>query len=107
MHTLQAAGVTAAAVYTNRDIVEDPHLKERGYFQEIPHPRTGPTLFSGVPVLLSKTPGALRIHAPMMGEHNDFLLRDLVGLGEEEVSGLKAQKAIVTHPPETHVGPPY
>ena len=107
MHTLQAAGVTAAAVYTNRDIVEDPHLKERGYFQEIPHPRTGPTLFSGVPVLLSKTPGALRTHAPMMGEHNDFLLRDLVGLGEEEVSGLKAQKAVVTHPPEAHVGPPY
>ena len=64
-------------------------------------------LFSGVPVLLSKTPGVLRIHAPTMGEHNDFLLRDLVGLREEEVAGLKAQKAIVTHPPEAYEGPPY
>ena len=59
MHRLQGAGVTAAAVYTNQDVVEDEQLNERGYFWDTPHAASGTMPFSGAPVLLSKTPGTL------------------------------------------------
>ena len=107
MHELQASGVRAAAVYTNQDVVEDPHLNDRGYFWEINHPASGTMVFSGTPVLLSKTPGSLIRPAPLMGQHNRLVLGDLVGLTNEQVNTLEAENAIGTQPPEAHQGPPY
>lgn len=100
MHTLQKAGVPAGAVFTNQDVAEDPHLKERGYIWEVPHPRTEPQQFLGVPMRLSKTPGVLRMPAPLMGEHNRYLLEDLLGAEPEEVTRLEAEGAMGTRPPE-------
>lgn len=100
MHRLQGAGVTAAAVYTNQDVVEDGHLKERGYFWDIPHAAAGTMPFSGIPALLSKTPGTLMMAAPLMGEHNRYVLEELAGIESSYADQLEAEGAIGTRPPE-------
>ena len=100
MHRLQGAGVTAAAVYTNQDVVEDEHLNERGYFWDTPHAASGTMPFSGAPVLLSKTPGTLIRSAPLMGEHNRYVLEELAGVEPGYADSLEAEGAIGTRPPE-------
>ena len=47
------------------------------------HPRAGKVRMVGAPVRLSETPGAVRTPAPMLGEHTDEVLRELLGLGAE------------------------
>ena len=101
MHRLQGAGVTAAAVYTNQDVVEDEQLNERGYFWDTPHVASGTMPFSGAPVLLSKTPGTLIRSAPLMGEHNRYVLEELAGARDRAMSdSLESEGAIGTRPPE-------
>ena len=107
MHTLQTSGVPAGAVFTNQDIVEDPHLKERGYFWEIPHSKAGTLPFPGAPMRLSKTPCRLRMPAPLLGEHNRYVLQELVGVPAEGVARLEVEEAIGTRPPQSYQGPPY
>jgi len=51
--------VANSPIFNIRQVVEDPHLKERGYFVEIDHPIIGRAKLSGFPFKLSKTPARL------------------------------------------------
>jgi CoA:oxalate CoA-transferase len=48
----------------------------------------------GAPVRLSETPGSVRTPAPTLGEHTEQVLRDLLGLGAEEIDALRTAGAI-------------
>jgi benzylsuccinate CoA-transferase BbsF subunit len=54
------------------------------------HAEMGPTVYNGVPYKLSKTPGRPLRAAPLLGEHNDLVFREKLGLPEEEYARLKA-----------------
>lgn len=56
------------------EVVDDPHLKERNMFIDYEHPTAGPIKMIGSPLKLSRTPTAVRYHAPEPGEHNEELL---------------------------------
>ena len=99
MHALQSKGVAAAAVFTNQDVAEDPHLKERGYIWDVPHPSAGTQQFLGAPMQLSKTPIVLHRPAPMLGEHNEYVVMDLLGIKLAEAEKLKEASLMVTRPP--------
>ena len=91
MHQLQAAGVPAGVVQNTRDRVEaDEQLRTRAAYADLPHAELGPRLFEAPVPKLSQTPGALRHAAPLMGEHNDYVLRELLGLSDEEIAELAA-----------------
>ncbi|MDO8669993.1 MAG: CoA transferase, partial [Dehalococcoidia bacterium] len=90
MHLLQAAGVPAAPVLNNVELLHDPHLNQRGFWEWVNHPDAGRHLHYGASVKLSETPGAIQRHAPCLGEHSDYILRELLGLSEEEVRQLDA-----------------
>jgi benzylsuccinate CoA-transferase BbsF subunit len=91
MNVLQTRGVPAGLVQTAKDLVEsDPQLAARGHFVTLDHAEMGPTVYNGVPYTLSKTPGRPRQAAPLLGEHNDFVFREMLGLAEEEYARLKA-----------------
>jgi benzylsuccinate CoA-transferase BbsF subunit len=86
MLELQRAGVPCA-VLNNADrlLNRDPQLRERGLWSETPHPELGTALVEGWGFELSRDrPAAHR--APLLGEHNDYVLQDLVGMSEEEVN---------------------
>src|SRR4030042_374959 len=82
---MQTAGVPASVAESNRDLMEDPHLRERGYFRWLKHRELGVVPFSGPPFRLSKTPDT-QFASPCMGEHNEYVTREILGLSEEEVN---------------------
>jgi len=94
MHLLQDKGVPAAAVLSNSQMVRDPHLKERGFCVEDDHPEAGRRIISGFSWHLDRTPGAVRAHAPLLGEHNQEIFSGLLGMSEDEVNNLVSQKII-------------
>jgi len=89
MKTLQAAGVAAGVVQNARDTLEnDPHLEARGYYAYLDHPEAGRTAYDGPGFRLSKTPGKLQSPAPMLGEHTDYVCREVLGMDDEEIAQL-------------------
>ena len=92
---LQAVGVPAGVVQDGRDLVEhDPQLRARNYLQPVRHSRQGVFLHEGVPAWMSRTPGGIRRPAPLLGEHTDEVLRDVLGLAEPEIVALRAAGAL-------------
>jgi len=85
MMTLQAAGVAAGVVQNGRDMFADPQMLARGHYRTLMHPEAGKTRYDGPPFTLSECPLEVR-PAPLLGEHNDYVFRDLLGLTDEEIS---------------------
>jgi benzylsuccinate CoA-transferase BbsF subunit len=95
MDALQAEGVPAGVVQNHDDLLHhDPHLRDRGYFVALDHPEAGRRIHDGVAARLSATPGSIRTPAPLLGEHNDFILGDLLGLSEDAINQLYLDGAI-------------
>jgi len=84
MDLLQNAGVPAGVVQNAEDIYNDPHLKERECFWVDEHKVLGKFSHLGQPSRLSKTPARLYRAAPCLGEHTEYICRDLLGIPDEE-----------------------
>ncbi len=95
---LQKAGVPAGPVLANWEIVSDPHLFARNYFVDVVHPEVGHHRWDGYPWKLSRTPGKIRMASPLFGEHNDEILRGLLGLSDAEVAELRATGLVADAP---------
>ena len=91
---LQAQKVAAMPVMNIEDQFADPHLQERQFYVDIEHPHVGAEWLYGMPWLLSDTPGGVRAPAPLLGQHNDFLLRQLLGLSSEDLRRMEAEGVI-------------
>lgn len=89
MESLQQAGVPAGVVNDTRDLFDDAQLQHRGHFQYLDHAEIGRYASEKSEFDLSRTPGQLNRPAPMMGEHNEYVLRELLGLSEAEYVSLK------------------
>ena len=87
MHLLQAAGVAAGVVQTGQDMAEnDPHLRERGLFQKVPDAAGVMRTIERAPYKLSLTPGSVTRGAPEFGADQDFVLREILGVDDEELA---------------------
>jgi crotonobetainyl-CoA:carnitine CoA-transferase CaiB-like acyl-CoA transferase len=93
MTVLQAAGVHAGAVRTMKDLFEDPQLASRSVWQQLEHRSIGPQRYRMVSYQLSKTPGRVSRPAPCLGQDNDLVFRQWLGLGAEEYEELAARGA--------------
>lgn len=101
MHLLQRAGVPAGAVLTTPELLADPHLRSRGAWVEHTHPDAGTWEMEAPPWKLSRTPGHIRMPAPGFGEHNSYVLRDLLHLPEERIAELYAAGITADDPDES------
>lgn len=90
MHHLQRFGVAAGAVLTIPELMADPQLRARGAWAPHTHPFAGTWDMETPPWRLSRTPGHIRIPAPGFGQHNSYVLQEILGLDEEAVSALYA-----------------
>ena len=86
---LLAAGIPMGAINSIAEVVDHPQVAARGALVEMDHPRAGKVRMVGAPVRLSATPGSVRTPAPMLGEHTDEVLRDLLALGADEIAALR------------------
>ncbi len=84
MHRLQTAGVPAGVVQTPEDLRSDPQLAHRGHFWMLDHPTMGHRAYDGPSFRLSDTPAELTKSAPLLGEDNEFIYKDIVGMSDEE-----------------------
>ena len=91
---LQKAGVAAAPFMTSKDQNTDPHFRAREVFVEVDHPRIGTETLYGVPWKLSETPGGIRSSGPTMGQDNDYVFRELLGVSQAEFDQLVQEKVI-------------
>jgi benzylsuccinate CoA-transferase BbsF subunit len=95
MRKLQAHGVPAGVVQSARELLDfDEHIKERGYYVYLDHPETGRSAYDGPPFKLSKTPGRLRSPAPLLGEHTEYVTKEILGLDDEEIAELMVAGAL-------------
>ena len=88
MRLLQSVGVAAGVVQSGADLAErDPHLKARGgSLLRVPDDFGELHTIEGVPYKLSRTPGGPVRGAPSFGSHQDYVLRDVLGLSDEELA---------------------
>lgn len=97
---LQSAGIAAGPVLDSREIFEDPHLNQRGFFQRVVHPEAGETICDPVRFKLLRTQSSIKTPAPCLGEHNQYVLRELLGIPESEIAVLEEKGIIGTVPIE-------
>lgn len=98
MQILQAHGVTAGPVLTAAEVLADPHLEARAFWDTVDHPEVGMYRQVSTPWKLSKHPRSSTSPAPGLGEHNHYVLGDLLGLSAPEIALLEAQGVIGTRP---------
>jgi crotonobetainyl-CoA:carnitine CoA-transferase CaiB-like acyl-CoA transferase len=96
---LAAAGIPAAPVVSPSLVTENAQLHDRGFFEPLDHPRTGPGLYPRPPFApLSGRQGWLMRPPPTLGEHNEEVLRDLCGLTDQDLARLASAGVIGIRP---------
>ncbi len=93
-HLKKAGDFIATRVNTVTDLVTDPQIIENEYIQDFDHPVLGKIKVVGLPVRLSKTPGAVRLAAPDFGQHTEEVLQEVAGYTWEEIEKLKQEEVI-------------
>lgn len=94
MEKCQAAGCPVTAVFTIAEAAAQPHLRARDYFVDMEHPQLGRLKNLGAPFKLPACPGGPERPAPLLGEHNAEVYRELLGLGAADVRRL-AQRNVI------------
>ena len=92
--TLQAAGLAAFPPLMNRELAEDPHLNARNFFVEKEHPEVGCRKHAGIPWKLSDTPAEVKRAAPVMGQDNDYVFGELLGMSSDQIADLVERQVI-------------
>lgn len=101
MRSLQANGVAAGVVLDGSELLFDPHLNERSFFEIQHHPASTnmpPLPYASRPWKFSKTPGRLNSSAPTLGEHNEFILCEILGLDKISFERLKTVGSVGNEP---------
>ena len=91
MRLLQEKGVAAGPVMDQRDAYADPHLNERGAFEEAYQEDTGTHLYPGAPYKMSETPSKIRRGPVRLGEDNEYVYQELLGCSAEEYAVLEEE----------------
>jgi crotonobetainyl-CoA:carnitine CoA-transferase CaiB-like acyl-CoA transferase len=102
--TLQAAGVPAAPILANWQLLSDPHLYHRKFYVPVEHPEVGVYPYASWPWKLSRTPARVTAHAPLFAEHNRAVLGDRLGFSEEEIQRMYEEKVTADLPVGIGVG---
>ncbi len=95
--TLQASGVPAAALAHQQEMTGHEQLAARGFFTPITHPAAGTHLYPGPLGRLQHTgDGPPFRPAPTLGQHNEYVYRQIIGLSDEEYQKLVDDQVIGT-----------
>ncbi|MFK7896228.1 MAG: CaiB/BaiF CoA transferase family protein [Myxococcota bacterium] len=95
MEMCQAAGVAAGVVQDTQNLFrDDPQLRDREFFEQIPHFKRGRVTATGIPLGLTDTPGRTHYSGSSVGHDNDAIFREVIGLSESEIERLTEAGAI-------------
>lgn len=94
LEAMAGAGVPAGKVFTAKDMVEDPHYEARGNVVWTEDPEIGAFPMQNVVPRLTETPGKVRWTGPALGQHNDEVYGEVLGLAGEDLKGLRERGTI-------------
>jgi formyl-CoA transferase len=84
--------IPCGPILSMRELAEDPSLRATGTIVEVDHPARGKYLTVGNPIKMSDSPSEVR-PSPLLGEHTDEVLRDVLGYSPDEIAQIKASGA--------------
>jgi len=88
------ASIPCGPVNTMESLFADPQVLHRNMVAQVPHPTIDPLRLVGIPIKYSDTPGAVRLPPPLVGEHTDEILSDVLSYSPEQIAELREQGAI-------------
>lgn len=89
---MQPAGVPAGVVQDAEDILlRDRQIKSQGYYVYLDHSVVGRSAYDGIAYQLSKTPGRLSRAAPRIGEHTEYVCKEILGMSENQINEYLAE----------------
>lgn len=91
---LQKVGVAATPALSGTEMFRDPHLLEREFAAEVEHPVMGKMVVIGPPWKFSGTPARVMRYGPLLGEHNDYVFGEILGMSREEIQEFVDEKVI-------------
>ena len=94
LEAIDGAGIPCGPINTVDRVMKDPQVLAREMIVEVDHPVAGKFKMPGLPIKLSETPGAIEMPAPLLGQHTEELLHELLGLSKEDVAKLKEEGAL-------------
>ncbi len=100
MDILNEFDIPCGPILSMKELAEDPSLRATGTVVEVDHPKRGKYLSVGNPIKLSDSPAEVK-RSPLLGEHTEEVLRDVLGYSVDEVATIKASGA--TEPPPKRV----
>jgi len=93
MEILGKAGVPAGAVMSSKELINDTFLQERGMFTVMDHPVRGDILMPGFPIKMTESHVPMEA-SPILGQHTDEILTQVLNMSGEEISKLRESGAI-------------
>lgn len=96
MELLQRHGVASGPVIDDKDAFSDPHIKAREFFKEITHAECGTHLYPGFMWKSSRHDNEVRIPPCRLGEHNEYVYKELLGYSQEQYERLEREGRIGT-----------
>ena len=94
VNALEAAGVPCGPINNIDQVFENPQVKARGIKVDIPHPLAGSVPQVASPMRFSETPIEYHAAPPTLGQHNDYVLRELLGMHADEIKRLQRSNII-------------
>ena len=93
MGILNPLNVPCGPILSMKEIAQEPSLRETGTIVEVDHPERGKYLTIGNPIKLSDSPADV-VRSPLLGEHTDEILKDVLGMGDDDIADAREQGAI-------------
>ncbi|KAH7345889.1 CoA-transferase family III domain-containing protein [Pyrenochaeta sp. MPI-SDFR-AT-0127] len=91
---LEGSGMPYAAVNDIQGTINHEHVLARNMIEEVDHPACGPLKLVNHPVKYSRAEPKIRSPPPLLGQHTDEVLRELLGFGDEEIRGLRENNVV-------------
>jgi len=88
---LEAVGVPCGPINDLADVFENPQVRARGLAIDIAHPSAGKVTLVRSPMTLSVTPTRFDKAPPLLGQHTDDVLRDVLGRSDKDITALRAR----------------
>jgi crotonobetainyl-CoA:carnitine CoA-transferase CaiB-like acyl-CoA transferase len=94
LNALETAKVPCGAINNLAEVFSDPHVRSRDMVTTWQHPASGPVELVASPMKLSETPVRSELPPPLLGEHTQSVLRDLLKMDDAQLATLKSRHII-------------
>jgi formyl-CoA transferase len=97
MAILNPLDVPCGPIMSTEDLANDEHVRGREMYVELDHPQRGKWFNVGMPIKLSASPAKIE-RSPLLGEHTDDVLKNVLGYDDAKVAAMKAAGAFSAPP---------